>query len=76
MIEIISYDTYEYEDYQVAVNITHGKYKLYVFNDGCIAIYNGKYYATCKEDPNLHKEYEDFLKLDLELHKIYQGEEL
>lgn len=72
MIEILDYKEYDFSAYQIYVEYNHGRYKISVYNDGDTFIddYN------VEERPELHEEYEQYLEMDLQLNKIYRGEEL
>lgn len=74
MIKIITIEPSGYNSHNTFVYYAHGPYHITVWSDGnhnrYIDIFNGLNESVNKD------EYEQYLKMDLELHKIYQGDEL
>lgn len=73
MIEILNINVYD--TIYTYVKYKHGPYTIMVSNNKLGEIYIWYKDLTTKVGRN-HKEYEQFLKLDLELNELYKGEEL
>lgn len=70
MIEIIDvYDDLANCDL-IGVEYTHGPYIIHVFNDYQWIIF-GEGFIRCSDE-----EYEAYLRMSLEIYKLYKGEEL
>lgn len=75
MIKITNYRRIHNGPYDIMINYVHGEYMLQVTNVGNVDVYLQFDINKYRRIPN-HKEYEEFLKIDLQLHEIYKGEEL
>lgn len=76
MIEITDYCTYNDINYQVEIIYRHGPYEVNVYNDGDYFISDDNFFSSDIEYTDIYKEYEQYLKLSLEINKLYNGEEL
>lgn len=54
------------------IEYQHGPYLLTVWDNGKVWVN----YTSKSVVPELHREYEEYLRISLELHKIYKCEEL